>query len=126
MNRAYSALSSAAREYSEPNNASVPDEPSHMSRLACSLVTVCALLAAAFGFSRYQAGKNKSPLLDVGHFDNYYNEAERHMKKQWRQHVWPQIKRAVRISIQSRPTHMATALALTNSASNLPGFPEGG
>jgi hypothetical protein len=97
-----------------------------MSRLACSLVTVCALLAAAFGLSRYQAGKNKSPLLDVGHFDNYYNEAERHMKKQWRQHVWPQIKRAVRISIQSRPTHMATALALTNSASNLPGFPEGG
>jgi hypothetical protein len=65
-------------------------------------------------------------LLDVGHFDNYYNEAVRHMKKQWRQHVWPQIKRAVRISIQSRPTHMATALALTNSASNLPGFPEGG
>ena len=70
-----------------------------MSRVACSLLTVGAVLAAAFGLHRYQAAKKKSPLLDVGHFDNYYNEAERHMKKQWRQHVWPQIKRAVRISV---------------------------
>ena len=57
------------------------------------IVALCmAVLVTLWTCIWGRSGRRSKVVLDVGQFDNYYNEAERHMKKQWRQHVWREIQ----------------------------------
>ena len=66
-----------------------------VSRVACALFMGSFGLAAYFSVRKGNGAPDRSKvLLDVGHGDGYYNEAERHMKKQWRMHVWDEIRQS--------------------------------